>query len=541
MDVDVNLEWNPGNRTGLGTLTAKIGNEVLAVENLDVTKSRARERFVEEVCEGRKGIDRDAVAKELLGLAAGVTANSASTPMHEDEIEIDRIVRPERIMAPEVSGIAVPRIVTVGGKMSGRYEWYLAWADGRREARAIEPTLRLPDGSQLWISPSPGEPTLAKQPGWSLRARRGWLNGQAAPCPRSLFKAMCKAIAYYLDLPRSEGPGIIATMATWTILSYVYQAWVAVPYLYFGGPIGSGKTTAYDILTRMVYRPTVSSNMTCASLFRTLHSKGGTLLLDEVERLKDVRSPDVAELMSMLLAGYRKGGSATRLEALPDGGYRPIAFDVFGPKVLACIAGLPPALATRALPITMFRAAPGSKKPRRRIDESSLRWQVLRDGLHALALEHGPRWLELAGRSDVCPPMGGRDYELWQPLLALASFIEESGACGLLGSLQDHALKSIETAKDNQTPGYDETLLRLLADAIKNGERPTCGEILERARDIDFDCFRSWSPKGVSNHLANYNLHTRKTNGDRRYCDVALSDLRQIQVNYSMDLSIQAA
>ena len=68
---------------------------------------------------------------------------------------------------------------------------------------------------------------------------------------------------------------------------------------------------------------------------------------------------------------------------------------MFGPKALACIAGLPPALASRAIPMTMFRSPPGSEKPRRRIDADPEGWQRLAIDLHALALEHGPTWLEL--------------------------------------------------------------------------------------------------------------------------------------------------
>ena len=35
-----------------------------------------------------------------------------------------------------------------------------------------------------------------------------------------------------------------------------------------------------------------------------------------------------------------------------------ICFDVYGPKALACIAGLPPALASRCIPVTMFSRGP---------------------------------------------------------------------------------------------------------------------------------------------------------------------------------------
>ena len=49
------------------------------------------------------------------------------------------------------------------------------------------------------------------------------------------------------------------------------------------------------------------------------------------------------------------------------------------------------------------------------LDEAAERLQALRDDLHALALEHGSVWLDLARRSDVCAGLGGRHFELWQP------------------------------------------------------------------------------------------------------------------------------
>src|SRR6516164_10108058 len=130
----------------------------------------------------------------------------------------------------------------------------------------------------------------------------------------------------------------------------------------------------------------------------------------------------------MLLAGYKRGGQATRLEPVGDT-FRPVAFDVYGPKALACIAGLPPALASRCIPVVMFRAEKGSLKPKRRIDADPEGWRRLRDDLYALALEHGADWLGLAQRADVCPSgLDGRSYELWQPLLALAAWFEGHGA-----------------------------------------------------------------------------------------------------------------
>src|SRR5262249_25192899 len=132
--------------------------------------------------------------------------------------------------------------------------------------------------------------------------------------------------------------------------------------------------------------------------------------------------------------------------------FRTVAFDVYGPKALACIVGLPPALASRCIPVMMFRAGPDSLKPNRRIDADLHGWQRLRDDQHALALAHGATWLDLAQRASVCPRgMNGRALELWQPLLALAGWIEGQGADGLLALVQEFAIAAVEGARKTRS------------------------------------------------------------------------------------------
>jgi len=362
------------------------------------------------------------------------------------------------------------------------------------------------------------------------------MEGEPAPDPAELFKGMATMFARFIDLPAAHASGVTATAVCWAMLTYVYQTWDAVPYLYIGGPLGSGKSRLFEVLGRLVFRPLGSSNMTGAALFRTLHSQGGVLLLDEAERLRNTQDPGTSEILSMLLAGYKKGGAATRLEPVGDT-FKTVSFDVYGPKALACIAGLPPALTSRAISVTMFRSPPGSEKPRRRIDADPEGWQGLRDSLHAMALEHGPTWLDLPNRADVCPAMSGRDYELWQPLLALASWIEPYGARGLLKMLQEHALATIDAGGDDATPDHDETLLRILTEKRLNLEMPQAKEILEAARELDQVSFRQWSPKGVANVFKRYGLATKEIHGRKVY-RTDLSELAKIQEVYCLSLGI---
>ena len=539
-NLPLRLTCKPSEDNDQVTLTAQWDGVLLAVDKLDLAKPRQRADFIKRVCAGRDFIDRGALESDLLAVANMMTGRKRSPPAYVGasvEIDVSQIVRPERFITADVCGLAVPTRAIIDGRPAGRWQMYLRWADGRREYRPMGGAIDLPNDKRLWVHPQPAEPSATAQPGWSLAARKAWLGGASAPDPADLFKRICERIAFFIDLPREHAPGITSTLALWAMLTYIFQAWPAVPYLFVGGPLGSGKSRVFEILARLVFRSLSSSNMTAPALFRTLHNQGGTLLLDEAERLKQSQNPDVGEILSMLLAGYKRGGQATRLEPLADKGFKTVCFDVYGPKGLACIAGLPPALASRCISLTMFRAAPKSEKARRRIDADPAGWQRLRDDLHALAMEHGPTWLELPKRIDVCPAMSGRDFELWQPLLALASWIESHGAQGLHALLQEHALAVIDGGRDESVPESDETLLRIMADAVRVGERLAPHDILAKALEAEPVVFKNWYPRTVTAVLKSYGIPTPRKSGSRReYRNVTPEVMKRIQASYGIDL-----
>jgi hypothetical protein len=521
-----------------GTVTAGRDGATLHLDKFDPRNAKQRERYITALKEKVPDLDAADADSQLLAIAEQRMAEAPSGPAPAvgGELDVSHVNRPELFHTPGVSGVAVPVVMLVDGKPAARWHLYLHWPDGRREARPLAESLGLPGGGRLWLHPTPAGPSMSMPSGWSAAARREWLDCVPAPDPAVLFREVCAAVADYLEFPPESAAGTAATLTLWVLLSYGYPAWPAVPYLYVGGPMGSGKSRLFDVLARLVHRPLSSSNLTGPALFRTLHDRGGVVLYDEAERLRQ-STPDVQELLSMLLAGYRRGGQATRLEAVGDS-FRPVAFDVYGPKAVACIQGLPPALASRCIPVMMFRAGPESPKPRRRIDADADRWQQLRDHLHALALDAGPDWLELSRRSDVCPDgIGGRDYELWQPILALAAWVESFGAKGLLALVQRHALETVAASKDDAVPEADEVLLELLADAVQNSERPTPSDIFRRAQERDATTFGKWGPRAVSNRLAVYGVAARKVDRRREY-RASLADLARIQRHYGIDLDI---
>lgn len=539
--MTIELTWKKNGRAGNATVTVLDDDQLVAVDTFNLLKVDKRAAFLRTIMDQRPELDAMDVEQQLLGIASQVQLDEAPS-FQSEEVEPGRVVRPELFHMPEVSGIAIPATVKVYGEgrahIRGRFYQYLRFhGDGHRERIAFSESLTLEGAEPIWFHPTPSEPSPQTPCGWSSRSREEWLDGAAAPDPADVFHRILAIIDKFVDWPRDEALGHCSTLACWVFLSYTFPAWPAVPYLFFAGPAGSGKTRCFDVLERLVFRPISTSNISSAALFRTLHDRGGSVLFDEAEQLKRSNDPGVGELLSMLLAGYRRGGRALRLEKVGDR-FGTVSFDVFGPKALACINGLPTALSSRAIEVPMFRAPADSPKPRRRLGDCNKEWQSLRDDLHVMALEHGPTWRQLARRPEVCPSdLGGRDYEKWQPLLAIGSWLDSAGVAGLYQQLVDHAGRMIESGRDDQVSDSDAVLLRLVYRAVQNFDHPTPKELLAAAQEAEPTTFKSWTAKAVSNHLKRYGVNTMKSHGRRLYRN-EIGDLERVAKTYGIDLEV---
>jgi len=140
--------------------------------------------------------------------------------------------------------------------------------------------------------------------------------------------------------------------------SFVMASWrpedfTVVPYLFFLGPLASGKTRALECFHRLCYRSIMAASMSAASLFRALEAWHPTLLLDETEIY---RRESMVEVLALLNTGYRKGQYAIRIEKIEDGVPQVAMFDTFGFKVLAGTEELAATLQSRCIVTTMSKA-----------------------------------------------------------------------------------------------------------------------------------------------------------------------------------------
>jgi hypothetical protein len=467
-------------------------------------------------------------------------AATAATP-DDDVVELDeaQVVRPEHFFLPGVCGLSVPRRISRNGKAESDWALYLQRGDGKREMQPLPDALEV-SGQRLFLNPRPGPVGRAGSARWSADSRNDWLAGRPSMAPEELCRLLLDTLARYIDMPTEVASGAFMALACWAVLTYASPVFDAVPYLLLNGPAGSGKSRLIDLLAEVVFRPLVTSNLSHAALFRSLDVYGGTALLDEAERLRESNAPDVQELLSSLLSGYRKGGTALRCEGDKSGAFQLRHFSVFGPKAFACINEVPHTLASRCIPVQMQRSPAGSEKHRRRFASEKARFQAIRDALHCAALSFGAEWLAMPTRDDMCPEMSGRDYELWQPIFAIAAWFEDHGVTGLLPELRRHAARCIVGSKESGISPEDEAILQAVAATIRTGRPKTAAELLAAVQSQEPALLRNWSAKRTASRLRNYGIKPRPSHGRMIY-EPAESELLQVQDSYGFRLGLAAS
>jgi hypothetical protein len=269
-------------------------------------------------------------------------------------------------------------------------------------------------------------------------------------------------------------------VAAWAVATRVPLEFDAFPYVALLSPVKRcGKTRLLEVLELLCSTPQRVTTVSSASLFRMMQDVP-TLLLDEVEALRNSRPSDTSQaVLAILNAGHRKGATVTRCVP-PDWAVQ--HFPVYGPKVFAAIGGLPDTLADRSIIIPMQRKTPSqsvdrflqgrAKADAKPIGESLTRWveacqesvRTAYEGTHDLKF------------------LSDRDADLWMPLFAVCTV----AAPERLGELRQCAviLSGAKVADDVE----DSLSIKLLADVLKvwraGVDRMTTASLLQRLKEL---------------------------------------------------------
>ena len=179
---------------------------------------------------------------------------------------------------------------------------------------------------------------------------------QPASIPRDyvndeiLFKEISSFFTEHLDIANEL---LVDVYASFVMASWRPEDFTVVPYLFFLGPLASGKTRALECFHRLCYRGLMAASMSAASLFRAQEAWHPTLLLDETEIYN---RENMVEVLALLNSGYRRGQYAIRVEKIDSGSPQIALFDTFGFKVLAGTQELAATLQSRCIITPMSRA-----------------------------------------------------------------------------------------------------------------------------------------------------------------------------------------
>jgi hypothetical protein len=166
----------------------------------------------------------------------------------------------------------------------------------------------------------------------------------------SLYGEIRSFMVEHIDVPNEYFYDVYScfVLATWRP-----EDFKVIPYLFFLGPLSSGKTRGLECLHRLCYRALLSTSMSASAIFRALEAWHPTLLLDETEIYN---KESMAEVLALLNSGYRRGQYAIRIEKAEEGNPQIGMFDTFGFKAMAGTEELAATLQSRCIITAMSRA-----------------------------------------------------------------------------------------------------------------------------------------------------------------------------------------
>jgi len=239
---------------------------------------------------------------------------------------------------------------------------------------------------------------------------------------------------------------IYDVVASYIVMTYFYDVFTAVPFLYLHGPPGSGKTRASITITYMCRKGIFVADPSDATLYRMVEALGPTLGIDE-----SVLSEKAKRILA---AGYKKGAVVPRAEPT-KGGIILKFFEATTPRIFSFEH--PPSedyLLQRSILINMLKA-----KPRRFLDPQPNEFKEIREALYYLRLAKLPEILDARDKAlRMLEDQGvwGREAETWAPILAAAILIGKEKA------VLDYILEDVSQRRANEMI-YDEEKIVLAA------------------------------------------------------------------------------
>lgn len=249
-----------------------------------------------------------------------------------------------------------------------------------------------------------------------------YLMGSSAISANMIFTIIREYIKRYVFF---EEQSIYTTLSLWVVGTYVHRIFRHFPYIHINAERGSGKSHLLEVLRPIAFNGKISSHITGAALFRTVHSSAPTLFLDEVEKLG---TQERSSYMSILNSGYAKSGKVDRYEQRTK---KLKPFNTYSPKMFAGIENLSDTLSDRSIMIQIRRKLSTEHVANYRDNEQTQKQQAdMRDNLYLFGLTYGPQIGNLYEKDfdtlEYLKGLNTRRADVWSPLLIIADIIDKS-------------------------------------------------------------------------------------------------------------------
>jgi putative DNA primase/helicase len=278
------------------------------------------------------------------------------------------------------------------------------------------------------------------------------------------------------------------TLALWILHTFMFHLRDVSTYIGIESPTRRcGKSTLVRLLSKLVNRAVVSSNISSPAFFRVIEDLQPTLFIDEADALL----PGNDELKGILNSGYNRdaafvwrvaphrgeeGKGKEKGERSRDSS-RLVVYSCWCPKAISIIGRLSDTLSDRCIVLRMHRKMKTEKCERlKTVDATRFKRQCVR-----FAMDHG----EIAEAEPEIPAsLNDRAADIWEPLLAEADIaggewpelarkaaVGLSGNCGQEGSPIGALL--LDLYLSFMTTGSKRRFSRELVESLNGGgDRP---------------------------------------------------------------------
>ncbi|MEM0493249.1 MAG: hypothetical protein QXS02_04790 [Candidatus Thermoplasmatota archaeon] len=197
--------------------------------------------------------------------------------------------------------------------------------------------------------------------------------------------------------------------ALWVLSTWKRDVWNTVPFLYFIGLPGSGKSHSLQVLSFLCYRGCFLNHITPAGIPRLSHYYQPTMLVDEADSLLGGRKRG-GEVFSFLKGSYKRGGKYIFCDLDDPKGL--ISINNYCFKAFACERDtIDTSLRQRGIVFYMFRNIPCIR------ELNDVKDEIKR--LQAIFLNYRYKIIDPPEIPEDFP-LSGRTFEIFEPLIRTA-------------------------------------------------------------------------------------------------------------------------